>query len=196
MQENAQLPLDEAAQKKRNKGRWFLIMLFCFCALPIVASLFTYYVWKPAKYMNYGEMLEVKPLPAGALAAYEGIALPKIGESPAWTLLVVDNGTCDAGCVERLYDVRQIWLAMGVHKERVQRVWAVSDTTKPAASLLEQHPGLQLARWQGDANSPMLVPERIYLLDARGNLVLRYPSQPEPKRIIKDIARLLDIKRM
>jgi hypothetical protein len=182
---------------QKTKSRLFLLLIFAACALPIAASLFVYYVWQPAKLMNHGELMELKPLPAGSFfdAAGKEVKLQAEGK---WTLLVLDPGACGDECKQRLYDVRQVWLAFELNKHRLQRVWAVSDSTAPDAALLKKHEGLQVVR-ASDALSrffPQPSVGRIYLIDDRGNQVLRYLPNPEPKRMIKDVSRLLLIKKM
>ena len=182
---------------KKTKSRLFLLLIFSACALPIAASLFVYYVWKPAKFLNHGELMELKPLPAGSFVDSQGkeVTLQREGK---WTLLVLDSGNCDAECRQRLYDVRQVWLAFELNKDRLQRVWAVSDDVKPDVAVLKDHEGLAVVR----ANEVLIkfFPQpsvgRIYLIDDRGNQVLRYLPKPEPKRMIKDVSRLLLIKKM
>jgi cytochrome oxidase Cu insertion factor (SCO1/SenC/PrrC family) len=182
---------------KKTKSRLFLLLIFAACALPIAASLFVYYVWKPAKFLNHGELMELKPLPEGSFIDSAGKEV-KLQANGKWTLLVLDPGACDAECKQRLYDIRQVALAFEMNKDRLQRVWAVSDSAAPDASLLKEHEGLQLVR----ANDVLInfFPQpsvgRIYLIDDRGNQVLRYLPKPEPKRMIKDVSRLLLIKKM
>ena len=38
---------------------------------------------------------------------------------------------------------------------------------------------------------PGSVGEHIYLVDPLGNLMMRYPAEPDPSRVIKDLERLL-----
>lgn len=183
--------------EKKTKSRLFLLLIFSACALPIAASLFVYYVWKPAKFLNHGELMELKPLPEGSFTDSAGREV-KLQAEGKWTLLVLDSGNCDAECKQRLYDVRQVWLAFELNQNRLQRVWAVSDEAKPDAAILKEHEGLQLVRASDVLINffPQSSVGRIYLIDDRGNQVLRYLPKPEPKRMIKDVSRLLLIKKM
>jgi hypothetical protein len=38
---------------------------------------------------------------------------------------------------------------------------------------------------------PGAPPERIYLVDPLGNLMMRFPRDPDPKLMMKDLSRLL-----
>ena len=63
-----------------------------------------------------------------------------------WVLLVSAPGGCDARCAQALYATRQARTIQGRERERVQRVWLVTDDAAPDAALLAQHPDLQVAR--------------------------------------------------
>ena len=179
----------------QTRQRLFLLFLALVCALPLALSYLTYYVWKPERTMNYGEMMDMRsvPLPTEWLQAPRQDVL-----QGKWVLLQIGSGQCPAACEARLYAMRQLRLAMGVKQGKIAMLWAVDDAQAPPPALLAQHPDLVLARrpdvWaavlpQPDAN-------RIYLVDPSGRLVLRYPEQPDPARMIRDVARLLDVKRM
>ena len=183
--------------EKQTKSRLFLLLIFTACALPIAASLFVYYVWKPAKFLNHGELMELKALPPGSFVDAAGREV-KLHAEGKWTLLVLDSGNCDGECRQRLYDVRQVWLAFELNQNRLQRAWAVSDDIKPDPKLLKEHEGMQVLRASDALIKFFPQPSigRIYLIDDRGNQVLRYLPKPEPKRMIKDVSRLLLIKKM
>lgn len=183
--------------EKKTKSRLYLLLIFAACALPIAASLFVYYVWQPAKLMNHGELMELKPLPAGSFVDAAGKEV-QLQATAKWTLLLLDSGACDVDCKQRLYDVRQIMATFELNQNRLQQVWAVSDSVRPDAALLKEHEGLKVVRASDVliAFFPQPSVGRIYLIDAQGNQVLRYQPKPEPKRMIKDIARLLLIKKM
>jgi cytochrome oxidase Cu insertion factor (SCO1/SenC/PrrC family) len=183
--------------EQKTKSRLYLLLIFAACALPIAASLFVYYVWQPAKLMNHGELMEVQPLPPGSFFDSNGKEV-KLQSEGKWTLLVLDPGACADECKQRLYDVRQVWRAFELNQDRLQRVWAVSDATPPDTTLLKEHEGMQVVRASEALINSFPQPSvgRIYLIDAQGNQVLRYLPKPEPKRMIKDVSRLLLIKKM
>ncbi len=80
----------------------------------------------------------------------------------------------------------------GKEQDRIVRVLLVPDGEVPGAALLAQHPGLVVARVAPAAQAAL--PEGgtgIYLVDPLGNLVLRYPADPDIKGVSKDLVRLL-----
>src|SRR5215217_8166299 len=63
---------DSDASSARRRNRFTLLLLIAVCAAPIVASYIAYYVWQPSGHVNYGELLEPRPLPDTALVALDG----------------------------------------------------------------------------------------------------------------------------
>ena len=174
----------------KTKARLYVLFIFLVCAAPVALSLFTYYVWKPQKRMNYGELLQVAPAPAapGASSPYQG----------KWVMLLIDAPDCPAACEKRLYAMRQTALAMVMKKDKLAQVWAIVPGGPPKAELLAQYPDTNLLvhdfAWLSQLPEP--VAGHIFLLDPNGTLVLRYPPDPDVKRMMKDLGRLLDVKRM
>lgn len=80
-------------------------------------------------------------------------------------------------------------------------VWLLSDAVNPDAALLGDYPGLHVALASGGriaAESPAArsPADHIYLVDPLGNLMLRFPADPDPRRMMKDLARLLRASRV
>jgi cytochrome oxidase Cu insertion factor (SCO1/SenC/PrrC family) len=185
----------------KSRGRRTLLMLALLCAAPVVASYAAYYWFRPVGQVNYGELLEARPareivgtLPDGEkfrLSDYRG----------RWLFLAADAGGCEDACQHKLYATRQARTIQGREQERVVRVW-LQATQAPALApqLLAQHPGLVVARvdpaeWEGLPGDTG--PTRnIYLIDPLGNIVLRYPADPDIKAMAKDLERLLRASRI
>lgn len=180
--------------------RLTLVLLALVCALPVAASYLTFYLWPPAKQMNYGELLGPAPVPEGALAPIAGQAFEGARLKGRWTLAYVGPAACDAACREALYFMRQVRTAQGKEMDRVERLWLVTDAGQPAAEALEGQSGLGLARtdpaWLERLGSQGGGAGRIHLIDPLGLVMLRYPAAPEPKRMIKDLERLLKYSRV
>jgi hypothetical protein len=90
--------------------------------------------------------------------------------------------------------MRQVRRAQGKEMERIERLWLVTDAVQPSAALLAAIEGAVTAP-AGAAGSEFpaerSVVEHIYLVDPLGNLMMRFPRDPEPSRVIKDLQRLL-----
>ena len=164
----------------------------------MVLSYLTYYVWKPQQRMNYGELLDLRKTPPADFVGLDGARL-KTGElSGKWLLVLFDQSSCKIDCQQRLYSMRQSRLAMREKRDKVATLWLVTDAGQPADMVLQQFREVGMARagaeYEGMFPSPAM--GRIFLLDPKGNQVLRYPENPEPAKMIRDLARLLDVKRM
>lgn len=172
------------------KARLYLLFIFIACAAPVALSLVTYYLWKPEKRMNYGELL-----PQSTSATVASVSNPYAGK---WVMLLVDSPECRANCEKHLYAMRQTVLAMEVKKEKLAQVWVISPAGAPRAELIAQYPGTELlvhdVAWLPKLPEPSI--GRIFLIDPKGVPVLRYPDNPDVKRMFKDVGRLLDVKRM
>jgi cytochrome oxidase Cu insertion factor (SCO1/SenC/PrrC family) len=185
----------------RTGGRRTLILLALVCAAPVVASYAAYYWFHPTGHVNYGELVAAAPardivgtLPDGGkfrLSDYRG----------RWLFLAADAGACEDLCQRKLYATRQARTIQGREQERVVRLWLQSTgAPAPARELLTQHPGLVAARvpasdWS-DLPGAGGAQQNIYLIDPLGNIVLRFPADPDIKRMAKDLERLLRASRI
>jgi len=171
-----------------NRGRLKLVLLGAFFLLPMAAS---WLVWRldlaPGATGNYGTLLPPRPLALEPLAALKG----------KWVLVQFDGGACDAGCERKLYFMRQVRRAQGKEMQRVARLWFLTDAVRPAPALLAAIEGTSIAGGgtvlAASFPAERSVTDHIYLVDPLGNLMMRFPSDPDPSRVIKDLQRLLKV---
>jgi cytochrome oxidase Cu insertion factor (SCO1/SenC/PrrC family) len=185
---------DAGAKPERSlKTLWLLIAV---CVAPIAASYIAFYFWQPSGQVNYGELLAPRLLPDAGLTAADGARFEWQQFRGSWVLVVADAGGCDEFCRQKLVYIRQIRLAQGKETDRIERVWLLTDGTSPDAALLAQHAGLRVVRAAG-AEALAHLPatgapsDHIYVIDPLGHLMMRYPRDADPRRIVKDVARLL-----
>lgn len=181
---------------RRRGARRVLLLLALVCIAPIVASYVIYYGLRPSARVNYGELLVTAPAPDIAGVDGEGAPLRLAALRGRWVLLTADDATCDARCEGKLYATRQARTMQGAERERVVRLWLrPADAPAPPAAMRAAHPDLTIMRAeqrQWDAlPGPGGARANIYLLDPLGNLVLRYPADPDIKGLAKDLERLL-----
>lgn len=152
-------------------------LVFLVCAAPFALSWMAYELgWAGrGRTGNYGELLSPKPV-AGPLAPLKG----------KWVLVTFDAAACDSACEKKLYIVRQVRRALGKDAERVERLWIVTDGAKPRPEVLAAIEGAHVA-----TAAPGFEGDRIYLVDPIGNLMMRFPGDPDPAKIIRDLQRLL-----
>lgn len=191
-----------ADEQARRKGRWKMIALLLICATPVIASYFTYYVIRPEGRRNFGELIDPqRPLPDLLALDLEGKThkLPEL--KGQWLLLSVGSGKCNEACVQQLYFQRQLRESLGKDKDRLDRVWLVSDTEPIAAGLL---PGLKEATvWRVPAEdvAHWLVPaaghdvaDHLYVVDPLGNWMMRFPAKMDlaaAGKAKRDLERLM-----
>jgi cytochrome oxidase Cu insertion factor (SCO1/SenC/PrrC family) len=185
---------DEKAKPARSTLTLWLILALC--ATPMIASYAAYYFWQPGAQVNYGELIEPKPLPDAPLTLLDGRAFRLSELKGQWVLLAAGASACDERCRERLVYMRQVRLAQGRESGRIERVWVVTDDGTPDAALLAQHDGLRVARDRQGATMGALPASsssqnHIYVIDPLGNLMMRFPADADPRRMLKDVSRLL-----
>jgi cytochrome oxidase Cu insertion factor (SCO1/SenC/PrrC family) len=182
-------------------GRRSLILVALLCTLPVVASYLMFYVWRPSGATNYGELLEVKPLPDVTLRGLDGAPFALSELRGKWVMLTADSGDCDASCREKLFKVRQIRLMQGKDMDRIERVWLIVDGVSPDEELTRLHAGAHLVDARGQ-DLRMLLPTQdrardfIYVIDPLGNLMMRYPRDANPAGMKQDFQRLLKVSRI
>ena len=160
-----------------------LALIALVCAAPIVLGTAAYLLgWSPGRPGNYGELVPPRPVPAAPFAELRG----------KWVLVSADAAACDAYCEKKLYFMRQVRRAQGKDMGRIERLWLVSGAGAPRAELLAAIEGTRVVALEDPAFSR----EHIYLVDPLGNLMLRFPRDPDPSRMIKDLQRLLRYSRI
>jgi hypothetical protein len=166
---------------KLLRNKLFLIGLVCAAPL-VVGTLAFVFGWSTGSTSNYGELVS-PPRPVAGMDALRG----------KWVLVAFDAAACDAYCERKLYFMRQVRRAQGKEMERVERLWALTDAAQPRAELLAAFEGTRiqgLKPFEADAR------EHVYLVDPLGNLMMRFPREPDPSKVIKDLQRLLKYSRL
>lgn len=165
----------------RNKLFWVAVV----CTAPFILGTAAYLLrWTPGTAANYGELLQPRPLAAPALAPLRG----------RWVLVAFDAAACDAYCEQKLYFMRQVRRAQGEGAKRIERVWGVRDGGTPRPELLAAIEGTRLVQLPA-GEFPGNPADHIYLVDPLGNLMMRFPRDPDPSRMIKDLQRLMKYSR-
>jgi hypothetical protein len=186
---DASAPRDPAAARRAKRT---LLLIAAVCIAPVVASYAAYYLFPRDTRVNYGTLLPTAPAPAIEGARPDGTPFRLADLAGRWLVVVNAGGGCDAACGRALYATRQARTMQGKDADRVVRVWLVTDDAPPAATVLADHPGLVVARVPADRAARLPGgPDAIVLVDPLGNLVLRYPLDPDVKGLARDLGRLL-----
>lgn len=188
--------MSDAAARTATKSKLSLWLLAAVCIAPVVASYIAYYFWQPERHVNYGDLLQPRPMPDPQVALADGTLFRLSQLKNRWVLVMAQPGACDAYCRQQLIYIRQLRLAQGKESDRIERVWLVTDEAQPDRQLVAQFPGVYVVRAAGTALVAALPAARtpadhIYIVDVLGNLMMRYPREADPQKMLKDIARLL-----
>ena len=159
------------------------------CAAPFALASAVYWLgWGTGSAGNYGELVEPRLVSAAPLEALRG----------KWVLVTFDAAACDARCERKLFLVRQVRKAQGADQERIERLWVITDRRPPSAALVAATEGSRTAPASPSllAQFPGTPQEHVYLVDPNGNLMMRFPPDPDPSKVIKDLQRLLKYSRI
>jgi hypothetical protein len=176
-----------------NRRTLYLIALVCLA--PLVASYAAYFFFPRDAHTNYGTLLAIESAPAVQATDMGGKPATLADVKGRWVIVVQAGGACAAVCSERLYATRQARTMQGRERERVQRVWLITDDEAPSATVLAEHADALVWRvasapaWPAGADA-------IYLVDPIGNQVLAWPAQPDIKQLARDIEKLLRASRI
>lgn len=190
------------AAQRTVRGRWKMIAVMLVCAAPVIASYFTYYVVRPEGRRNFGELINPqRTTPDLRAVALDGTSVNLRDLKGQWLLVNVAGGACDTVCQNHLYLQRQVRESLGREKDRLDRVWLVSDDAPVAQALLPalkgatvlRVPAAQLAQWLAPAPGQTL-PAHLYVVDPMGNWMMRFPAgldQGGAAKAKRDLDRLL-----
>jgi len=190
------------AESKARASRWPLVWIAVAAFTPFVLAYLTFYFWAPEGRMNYGELIDpARPLPDDPLALADGQPFRLGTLRGKWVLLLAAPGACDESCQRALYHMRQVRRAQGKNMERIERVWLVTDDAPLDPALARALEDMYFVRAAGSTvlREPALAGDRsghIYLVDPLGNLMLRFPRDADPTRILRDVSRLLKVSRI
>ena len=158
------------------------------CAAPFVLGWAAWYFgWGTGARGNYGELIAPRVLSAPPFPELRG----------KWVLVSFDAAACDAACERKLYFMRQLRKAQGKDETRIERLWVVTDARTPRPELLAAIEGTRVTRTiEANDAFPGNRSDHIYLVDPLGNLMLRFPRDPDPSKMLKDLQRLLKYSRI
>jgi cytochrome oxidase Cu insertion factor (SCO1/SenC/PrrC family) len=193
-------------QGSRRRGRWTLLLIMLICGAPIAISYFTYYVIKPkGGSTSYGTLIEPQRTIPSALMVTgdDGREVPLDSLKGHWLMISVDGGACGQACAQKLYFMRQVRATQGAERERVVTVWLRTDDAPVPAVVKTAYPDTRMLRADSVSVAAWLPAtdktkdtDHIYLVDPNGNLMMRFPEQPDPSRIKQDVTKLLKWSRI
>jgi hypothetical protein len=182
--------------RQRLRARLMLLLIAALFVGPLSLSFALYYGWhwRPAGQTNHGTLIE-PPRPLTALGATAALR-------DKWSLVYVGTGDCDDECRATLYYIRQTYLGLAQLMPRAQQVFLVTGDCCDRAWLGHEHPSLitiDLSR--ADAAAAALLAQfpqdhrasTIFIVDPKGNLMMRYDAHASPRGLHEDLEQLLKL---
>ena len=193
--------LSEDARRTR-KGRLKMLLVLAVCAAPVVASYFTYYVLRPQGRTNYGALIQPsRTMPALPLQTLDGQTVQAASLRGQWLLVALGPAECRDDCQKHLFTQRQLREMLGRERERVDKIWLVTDAADVPPALrdaLRADPSLTVLRAPREAVAAWLqadagheLEDHLYLVDPMGEWMMRIPADPDPAKVKRDLERLL-----
>lgn len=217
-------------ETKKKRNLWPLWGVLAVTIAPVIASYTMYYGVKPEGRTNYGDFVE--PQVTVTDVSVSSLVLPKAESAFAvrreqtkagpltrlgdwqgrWLMVRMGPAQCSEACKQELWLMRQIRLTTGRERERVERIWILTDQGTPDPALLAEHEGLWVVRLTPFNKADPLVSNwlsvaaqsaksnqgasNIWVIDPLGNLMMRFPDNPDPNGMKKDMNRLLKASRI
>jgi hypothetical protein len=192
-----------ASEQRTRSGRIKMLLVLAVCAAPVIASYFMYYVVRPQGRTNYSDLIQpTRQIPAGlALRSLDGKVVPAQSLRGQWLLVVAGPAACDEACDRRMFMQRQLRQMLGKDRDRLDKLWLVTDDAPIAPQLLEALGGVepvqvlrvpreQLAAWLQPAEGRQLH-EHLYIVDPMGEWMMRAPAEPDPAKLKRDLEKLM-----
>ncbi|HMB59945.1 MAG TPA: hypothetical protein VKN35_08540 [Xanthomonadales bacterium] len=183
-----------------------LVAILALFVFPLIFAWVTYsglIDWQPEDTENLGQLV-IPPVPLDWNRT-ELVGQPESnGLHGHWVVLLPLQIPCQADCLIRVTQVRQVHRALGRHQDRV-RIALLGEQTIPAEEMNTLHeiyrqfnllegPDVlftealqQVAEQQGALRGATL----FYLVDPLGNIMMTYDGQDGPSKLSKDLKKLM-----
>lgn len=197
-----------------RRSSFALYAALAVCAAPFLAAVLVYFMgWRPdGAGTNYGDLVQ----PQRSVPAAEQLQLTNLDGTPfdlrslngKWVMVSAHGGDCGDECAKKLYIMRQTHASTGKDIGRIERVWLILDDEPVPTVVIRAYEGTHMVRAradqvgsflalpQGADATPDALERHIWLIDPRNNLMLRFPENPDPASLRKDIGKLLHASRI
>ncbi len=192
----------------QGKKRFYLVLLALLFAAPWVVAWYLYFIdtdwFESVSTGNYGTF--ITPMRAAPDTTFTDLDDQPHAFSTykdKWTFIQTLEGACTDDCQLDLYKLRQIRLAVAEDRYQIERVLVANNVpdTDALRQTLTEYPGVNvlagpdstlqsLNEWLGaDAEE-----SRIFLIDPHSRLMMRYPKDADPIKLLRDLQILLKQK--
>ena len=162
------------------KAKKFLII----CLILSVAPVFFAGLWQFYGHTNptlqRGNLLD-KPV---------YIKTSKLGnEDPAWYLARVANFNCNATCQGQMYLLERLKLSTGKNQKRIK-------TAMVALQPIHSQDTVVVSKEKMNQIRRYILQDDILIVDPRGQIVMSYKGDVDPRKISQDLKKLLKFSRL
>lgn len=185
--------------RRRSLTPVVLVLFVCLAPVLVAVALYLNPSWVPEESTNYGTLLEPqRPVPPSgqlALTDLAGQARDLRDERGQWLLLTVDGAACPESCARKLFMMRQNHASTGKNVVRIERVWLITDDAPVPEVVQDAYRGTLMLRADPDQVRRFTGSEHpenhIWIIDPLNNLMMRFPEDPDPIQMRRDLGRLL-----
>lgn len=183
----------------RTRSRIQFVLLGALFFAPFVLAYSAYWLfpnWTPQGKVNYGELLNpAVATPVLALRDADGTPLANDALRGKWTLVQLARGDCDEACRRELILTRQLHAALGVKRERVQRVLIATEAADAAALKARYGAEQPDLKWLRDAPAGGPTAAAVFastpanavmLVDPLGTWLMVYPHAADEEAVKRD----------
>ncbi len=171
-------------------GHGKLLAMLLACSLPVLLAIFVFFIVKPTGQANFGELIHpARPMPVVSLVNAQGQSVELSQLKGQWLLVNVGAGACTAECAQHLFIQRQLREMLNKDKDRVDRVWLVtdeSDINPQVQPLLAETAVLRISEpvlkaWLGEIPLDQAT-QQLFVIDPQGHAMLRMPADIQGKQ--------------
>ncbi len=119
-------------------------------------------------------------------------------------MLTLASSNCDRICLNNLYAMKQVRLALGVDRDKVFRIMLLTDTehTNTLMTNLDDFYGMDVVTTSAEnlqilqsklQLDSQLLNNALFLFDPNGNYMMYYAPSTHPKLVLKDMQLLLKV---
>ena len=201
--------MDNVNTNKKNK-----IIIIVIVLVFVTPSILSWYIFNYTNFLesrgasNYGQII-TPPVQLENLSLIDPLDADRNDMLHGkWSMIYIAE-SCDDVCMKNVYRMRQINIGMGKHSLRVQRVlFLINQNADDLSSSFINYKGQQvintnnididnlLDKFNLEGVNDPLNSQHIYISDPLGNLMMSYPSDINPKGILKDLKKLLRTSRI
>lgn len=192
---------------KTCRQRLTLLALVTIFVLPIILAVGLYLnpqSWRPGT-TNYGKLvtpqMSVKDI---SLTQLDGTPIKLTSWEGKWLFLTINPEQCTNTCIDNLYKMRQIKIALGKKSEQLVNVFALPKakiTDRLFTQMQQDYPNVTfltidepaLMALQTQLPPDTIIPSDggLYAVDPNRNIVMYFPNKIPASSILKDMQRLV-----